>query len=351
MIPVRNIYYMLAYAFQVLHENGYRDMAAEDFENAAELLAAILCRGVAVQVKRGLMKQYIAREEPLTSPRGRLEISESIKTQVIRKRQLVCSYDEFSVDAYPNRIIKTTMILLLRENISKSRKKELRKLLVFFGEVSTLDIHTINWGLTYDRSNQSYRMMIAVCRLVIKGLVQTTAGSKTRMMDYMDDQTMAHLYEKFILGYYRREHPELKVHSPHISWKVTDGYTERLPVMQTDIVLECPQAKKTLIIDAKYYAHNMQMRAPYMTRTLHSGNLYQIFTYVKNWPAAHGDTVSGLLLYTGTDDEVQPRQDYQMSGNQISVRSLDLNCDFASIAAQLDEIIGHFFASPKTTFQ
>lgn len=35
---VQNIYYMLAYAFQVLHENGYRDVAAEEFENGLELL-------------------------------------------------------------------------------------------------------------------------------------------------------------------------------------------------------------------------------------------------------------------------------------------------------------------------
>ena len=43
MIPIRNIYYMLAYALQVLHEQGYKDVEAEDFRNTAELLAAILC--------------------------------------------------------------------------------------------------------------------------------------------------------------------------------------------------------------------------------------------------------------------------------------------------------------------
>ena len=94
MIPIRNIYYMLAYAFQVLHEQGYKDVAAEDFRNTAELLAAILCKGVSVQIKRGLCRQYITKEEPLASPRGKLEIGESIKTQVLRKKQLVCAYDE-----------------------------------------------------------------------------------------------------------------------------------------------------------------------------------------------------------------------------------------------------------------
>ena len=315
MIRVQNVYYMLAYAFQVLHEQGYKNVATEEFDNVAELLAAILCRGVSVQIKRGLIRQYISREEALASPRGKLEIGESIKTQVIRKKQLVCNYDEFSVDAYPNRIIKTTMELLLRGSISKARKKEIRKLMIFFDGISILDIHSINWDIQYDRNNQTYRMLIAVCRFVIKGLLQTTADGSTKIMDYADDQTMAKLYEKFILG-----------------------YRTLLPTMQSDIVITNKAAKKTLIIDAKYYTHNMQMKAPYMTQTLHSGNLYQIFTYVKNWSAAPDEVVSGMLLYAGTDDAIQPNNDYQMSGNQISVKTLDMDCDFSKIAAQLDSI-------------
>lgn len=338
MIRVQNVYYMLAYAFQVLHEQGYKNVATEEFDNVAELLSAILCRGVSVQIKRGLIRQYISREEALASPRGKLEIGESIKTQVIRKKQLVCNYDEFSVDAYPNRIIKTTMDLLLRGSISKARKKEIRKLMIFFDGISILDIHSINWDIQYDRNNQTYRMLIAVCRFVIKGLLQTTADGSTKIMDYADDQTMAKLYEKFILGYYQREQPELKAYSPQIAWQVTDGYRTLLPTMQSDIVITNKASKKTLIIDAKYYTHNMQMKAPYMTQTLHSGNLYQIFTYVKNWSAAPDEVVSGMLLYAGTDDAIQPNNDYQMSGNQISVKTLDMDCDFSKIAAQLDSI-------------
>lgn len=338
MIRIQNIYYMLAYAFQVLHEQGYKDVATEDFENTAELLSAILCRGVSVQIKRGLCRQYITNEEPLGSPRGKIEIGESIKTQAIRKKQLVCTYDEFSVDAYTNRIIKTTMMLLLRANIAKARKKELRKLLICFDGVSVLDIHTINWDIQYDRNNQTYRMIIEICYLVIKGLLQTTADGSTRIMDYANEQTMAKLYEKFILGYFQREHPEIKAYSPQIAWQVTDGYRTLLPTMQSDIVISNRKTKKTLIIDAKYYSHNMQMKTPYMTQTLHSGNLYQIFTYVKNWRAAPDETISGMLLYARTDDGIQPDNDYQMSGNQISVKTLDMDSDFTEIAAQLDAI-------------
>lgn len=71
MIRIQNIYYMLAYAFQVLNEQGYKNIATEEFDNTAELCAAILARGISTQVKRGLGKEYIPQTEALSSLRGK----------------------------------------------------------------------------------------------------------------------------------------------------------------------------------------------------------------------------------------------------------------------------------------
>lgn len=109
--------------------------------------------------------------------------------------------------------------------------------------------------------------------------------------------------------------------------------SEMLPTMQTNIMLT--YGNKTLIIDAKYYEHILQKK--YNTNKIHSGNLYQIFTYVKN-KAMSGGEVAGMLLYAGTDEEIQPNNTYMMSGNKISVRTLNLNCDFSEIAGELNGI-------------
>lgn len=101
---------------------------------------------------------------------------------------------------------------------------------------------------------------------------------------------------------------------------------------------------QVLIVDAKYYTHNMQNQ--YDSSTIISGNLYQIFTYVKNKEAEFGDadhSVSGMLLYAKTDEQIQPDGDYQMSGNRISVKTLDLNRDFSEIAEQLNGIVHECF--------
>lgn len=100
------------------------------------------------------------------------------------------------------------------------------------------------------------------------------------------------------------------------------------------------QGNNILIIDAKYYSHMTQQQ--YGTNTLHSNNLYQIFTYVKNKEFELKDcehTVSGMLLYAQTDEDVIPNNTYQMSGNQISVHALNLSQNFSEITKDLDSIV------------
>ena len=342
MIPIQNIYYMLSYAFQILNEQGYKKLATEEFHNTAELMAAILAKGITAQIKRGLGREYLPKREELSSLRGRIDISESIQRLTMLNKKLVCEYDDFSVNNTLNRIIKSTVELLIRSDISKARKKELRKLMVYFADVESLDLYSVNWNIRFDRNNQNYRMLISICYMVVKGLLHTNSDGSTKLMDFLDEQRMCRLYEKFILEYYRREFPQITANASQIDWQVDDGYDDMLPGMQTDIMLS--HNERVLIIDAKYYSHTTQVQ--YGAPTIHSHNLYQIFTYVKNKEAELQNVphrVSGMLLYAKTDESVIPDNRYRMSGNEIAVRTLDLNCDFSEIAAQLDRIVARYF--------
>ena len=69
MIPVKNIYYMLSYAFRILREDSYKRVETENFNNTAELFAAILINGITLQVKRGLGREYLEVNEALSSPK------------------------------------------------------------------------------------------------------------------------------------------------------------------------------------------------------------------------------------------------------------------------------------------
>ena len=101
---------------------------------------------------------------------------------------------------------------------------------------------------------------------------------------------------------------------------------------------------KVFIIDAKYYGHNTQVQ--YNKNTVHSNNMYQIFTYVKNKEyelKEKGAEVSGMLLYAKTKDEIQPNSKCKIGGNTIEVNNLDMEQDFEEIKKQLNRIADFYF--------
>ena len=232
----------------------------------------------------------------------------------------------------------------MRSDITRARKKSLKKLMVFFADVREIDLHTVDWNMRYDRNNRTYRMLMAVCWLVVKGLLQTQSDGTVRMMDFFDEQRMSRLYEKFILEYYRREHPRLNASASFIDWALDDGVSDGLPAMRSDVTLSA--GGRVLIIDAKY--HTSTMQTYYEKQSVKSENRYQIFAYVKNKQAAFERAgksieVSGMLLYAATDEDIQPDATYRMSGNRISATTLDLDRPFEEIRAQLDGIAEEYF--------
>lgn len=338
MIRIQNIYYMLAYAFQVLNEEGYKQVATEDFEYASDLFAAILAKGINNQIKRGLSREYISKTEAIVSPAGKINVSTSIVQNSMLKKKLVCDYDEFTENSYMNKILKTTAMLLIRcPEVSAQYKKALRKAIFYFGSVDEVNPRKIQWSsIRYHRNNNTYKMLLNICYLIIESMLMTEQDGSQKLARYIDDQHMHRLYEKFVLEYYRKHYPQFNASAAIINWDVGSGRIEYLPKMKSDITLR--YKGKTLIIDTKYYEHTMQTNSLFNSHTLHSQNMYQIFTYVKNMDSTHSGNVSGLLLYAKTDEDIVPDNDYIIGGNRISVKTLDLNTDFSNISKQLNAI-------------
>jgi len=334
-IPVKNIYYMLSYAFSALKNDKYINMETEKFDNIYDLFSEIIAKATNLLIKRGLGRDYISLNEITTSPHGKIDVSCSIKSNLIVQHKLNCEYDDYLSDIYMNQIIKTTISLLIKQDIDSKIKKDLKIILMYFKDVRLINIHDINWKFRYNRNNKHYELLLSMCYLVIKGMIQTNEEGQTKLMNFLDDQRLCHLYEKFILEFYKKECSWLKASSSKIDWILDDDYDDSLPNMQSDIMLEYKD--KILIIDAKFYTKNMQQR--FDKKTIVSGNLYQIFTYVKNKQFEdESKTVFGMLLYAKTEDEIQPDNTYLMSGNSISVKTLDLNRDFSLIKEELISI-------------
>ena len=320
-------------------------MSKETFDHIEDLFAAILAKGIARQLKQGLYRTYITKNETMTVMRGKLNMPGTIRNKLQRKQVLDCEYDELSENNLYNQILKTTGQLLIRaDGVKTDRKCELKKDLVFFDGIDTLDPSVIRWDqLMYQRNNQTYEMLMNLCYFVLDGMLQTTDAGEYKLTAFSDEH-MSRLYEKFILEYYRTHHTYLtEVKAGQVKWNLdpdTDqNMIQFLPAMQTDIMLVLKE--KILIIDAKYYSQTMQQQ--FDKYTLHSKNVYQIFAYVKNQDPQQKGNVGGILLYAKTDEPITLDGMVKMGANWIGAKTLDLNKDFSQIAAQLDEIAEDFF--------
>lgn len=338
-IPIKNIYYMLTYAFKELTRNNYEQIAGEDFEDIHDLFAEILSLGIAHLLKQGLHRQYIVAEEELQTLRGKLSMPQTIQKRMTRDTHLVCEFDTFSENNIFNQILKSCVFLLLRySDVKAERKTKLRRLMIYFEYVDEIPSLSIRWNtLRYDRNTRTYQMLHSLCYFLSQSRLLTTDSGKVKM-EHFSDAHMNLLFQRFVMEYYKRKHPEYKAQAKQIKWNLCESESESiatsmLPIMQTDITLAL--GNRILIIDTKYYGQTIQEN--WGKISIHSPNLYQIHTYVTNEDRHHTGLVDGMLLYAKTSSDIQPDTRFKNhDGNIFMVKTLDLSQDFKTIEEQLE---------------
>jgi len=111
--------------------------------------------------------------------------------------------------------------------------------------------------------------------------------------------------------------------------------------MRADIFIRNKPHTKTLVVDTKYYKETLQQY--YGNRTIHSGNLYQITSYLRNLEArdsADNEAV-GMLLYPVVQDNI--RLNYGVSGHEVLIRTIDSSKDWAEIKRELLGLVDQVF--------
>ena len=338
-ILIRNIYYMLAYAFQELRQNNYAEIEGESFDDIYDLFAEILARGISYQLKQGLYREYVAQNESMQTVRGKIDINGTIRQRMRNSQQIACCYDELSENNTYNQILATTASILIRHSdVKKEKKSQLKKLMLFFQNVQQIDLHAIRWNtLSFDRNNKNYRMLLYLCYFIVSEWLMTTDEGKYKMREFSDDH-MCRLFEKFVLEYYKKHHPETKARAAQIGCNIVEDATDTsvLPIMQSDVLLSL--GERTLIIDTKYYSKIMQEQ--FGKETLRNNHLYQISTYVNEYDRDHLHNVDGMLLYAKTKDaDFDDAQITLRDGYTLYIRTLDLNTDFETIKKRLESFV------------
>lgn len=342
-IPIKNIYYMLCYAWNVLEQSDNVLLGSEKFDNIYNLFARIYINGTGSLIKRGFNRYYIQKNRETSTLKGKINISDSIKAQSFHQGSMVCQFDEFSKNIKLNQIIKTTINILIKSpQLDADLKNKLLKIRVHFSDIEDIRLSKeLFSSLRYNRNNNHYRMLINISELIYQALITNDEHNKFSFSDFVRDNQMARLYEKFVLNFYKRHLDEsiYNVHAPKIKWnldeKIADEYLSLLPEMRTDIVIENKDKKTQIIIDTKYYAQTLVSNNWTDVEKVRTGHLYQIFAYVHN--SDFSGNKKGMLLYPTIEKEIDAI--FPIGGKNIEARTLNLNSEWQDITARLLALI------------
>lgn len=375
---VRNLYHMLLYVWgkydKDLAESARQVGSEGDISSLPNLFAHVLSEAVARQLRRGLYRDYQPKEEVGPRIRGQLQVGPSVGRMLFRQGLAQCVFDEFSPDTLHNRIIKTTLLRLLREgDLEEKIALRVRMLLPRLGEVSELDLRRRHFSeVRLHRNNREYGLILDICRFIYEEAMPTPYGNQTmQFRAFVGDwfKRKGRLFQTFVSRFYAlravaagwtvQSSPTFQ-HALQAATPAEGAYLQRL---ETDVFVTHRNGRKVLI-ECKFYGKPFASKPKRRTekddeltdeevgvepappgRKLSNEHLLQLGAYMDGLTRKEGSAgVEGLLLYVQPDN--QPLSaDYVRAGvggapQPFRVRCLDLTKPWDEVEADLLAYLG-----------
>ena len=334
-IPIRNIYYLLSYAWKYFKPSDLRKIDQKDFKNNIEFFAEIFDLTLSKYIKKGLHREYTEKVETLKTIRGKVDFNNTIKTLGFRSKKIKCIYDEYSSNNSTNQLIFATIHTILKSKITNELKKSIKKKIVYFNNVSRIRIDKLLINeIRPVRGNRTLNFLTNIAKYIYNNIGFDEKEGKYDLADFIKSKMgMAAVFENFALNFYKAKFPHYEVRSELIKW---DSGTEDslYPVMKTDITIR--SKNKVTVIDTKYYDNMFQYHHLNPDKPkFKSGNIYQLYTYLNN--LKEDKEVEGMLLYPNTTSKV--RNERIVSGKRIMINNINLNQEWNKIEEEMLELV------------
>lgn len=358
LIPIKNLFYMLCYAWNVLAIMDDIKVSDEDYDDAYDLIARVFSFGVSRLIRSGFHRSYIEKTEELSALKGKISVQQSINSMSFLNKKLICEYDEYSSNDMLNQILKYTIDSLLRNpNVSLITKKDLKKQAVFFSGIDSKPPTKNNRKkLVFNRNNITYKLLINIATMLYNETSIDEEEGHNTFKDFFREEQMHKVFEMFILNFYATHLNKsiYKVHAPKINWHMeenaTDIWGDAFEVdvdpgdRRTDIVIENKNTHLQMIFDAKYYKKTFVNA--YMgndDERIRTGHLNQLRGYLLD-SDFKGKKV-GALIYPMVNYDLNKGKVIPIQGSPIIVKTINLNDEWRNIEKDMLDFLSKIEAA------
>jgi len=166
-VPIRNIYYLLCYAWRFIPDDLALDVGGIQNPDVLNLCAHVLTAGIDRLLRRGIDQGYLVLREETARLRGRIDITGTITGLTWLHARAVCQFDELTPDTLHNRILRSTVQLLASAPIERSLRDRLRVVDHQLSGINTISVQaSLFKRVQLHRNNSFYAFLLRVCELV-----------------------------------------------------------------------------------------------------------------------------------------------------------------------------------------
>ncbi len=268
------------------------DLSITENKNIYELFITMFVKCLDRLIHKGLRSQYIAKEDNQYFLKGKLKFNEHIKQNYIHKERFYVEYDDYLPDRVENRLLKSTIQLLLKKTNDYENKRALRQQLFIFDEVQLslnydIDISKINTH----RGMEYYEMPLQFAKVFLKDKSFSSLRGKDNVFALLFPmQTVFEKYMEFVLN---NSKDTLEIEKVRVNgkgymdkkhWLLSDVDSENCNManLQPDYLLEMNNKCKNIITDAKWKLLDVQSKEDGSCDKVNisSGDVYQVFSYL-----------------------------------------------------------------------
>lgn len=314
-------------------------------ETLLDILIRLFAVGLTEQVRRGLPRTYLRREEDRASLRGKLNVIRQFSRLAATPQRIACAFDELSPDIALNQIMAATVRALRPLARRHETQRLLSELAFAYAEVSAVPIALLPWQtLRFDRSNTRWRNLVELARLFLARLWQTTGSGEAKGTALLFD--MNDLFEVYVARRLARVLPanwELGVQGGlrHCVTEVSNGKSRF--ATKPDLLLRQDGIAR-IVIDTKW--KRLSHPAEDAKRGISQADIYQMMAYAGLYRAPI------LLLYPWHEScggqAAEAIATYLISDGTertISVGAVDIARN--DTGRQLSSLLGSLLTSPQ----
>ena len=243
-------------------------------------------------IKAGLKSDYLCIAQNRAFLKGKLEFKDHIAQNLIHKERFFTSSDEYTQNIAPNRLIKSSLEILARLNLSPSTQTKLDFTRFIFADISPSENiqHDFMQCVNMSRAKE-YETILSWCKIFLRKQAFSPYAGGDRAVAFLFP--MEKLFESFVGFWLKKRAKDFEVKTQESKkYLLQDKENKDIFCLKPDIVMR--GKGEILIIDTKWKIPDSSTDEK--KYGISQGDLYQMWAYASKY-RLESNNIRVMLIY------------------------------------------------------